>query len=65
MNEGTKRREDVDVVIVAEKRVDTENRREEKEEWGRKGEMFGIRRCMMRKSRERREKWKRRMDEGD
>ena len=51
--------------IEAEKRVGAENRREEKEERGRKGERFGIRRCMMKKSRERRVKWKRRMDEGD
>lgn len=29
MNEGTKRREDVDVVIATEKRVGTENRRED------------------------------------
>ena len=50
MNEGTKRREDVDVVIVAEKRVGTENRREEKEGRGRKEESLELRRCMMKKA---------------
>ena len=66
MNEGTKRREDVDVVTVAEKRVGTENWREEKEGRGRRGESLELRRCIMydeANSRERTEKWKRRMDE--
>ena len=47
MNERTKGIKDVDVVIVAEKRVGTENRREEKEGRGRKGERLVLRRCMM------------------
>ena len=64
MNEGTKRREDVDVVTVAEKRVGTENRREEKEGRGRIGERLELRRCMMKQIAGRgQKKWKRRIGE--
>ena len=68
MNEGTKRREDVDVVIVAEKKESVQKtggkirERIKGKEWGEVGTqtMYDEKKAGRGKK-----KWKRRMDEGD